>query len=233
MGEYIPCCTAPVLHWGLLPETRLASRIILIEQNIKKWTGPSLCVLCGVDQRLCIHRPAALSALCLSWLGRIWNLGEGVRCVQSRPASAVDSALQLIAVQNLLRWLACYKHNEPPSLKYQYSLSISSLGLTSLWCWQSAEAIFTYSSRTKFVNCTDVQERVRQGKGERGQQEGCVPPPVPTPNPAWQVTVRLWTFRGQSSRTVGEYCLCAFSVRGGLYRGYAPPIIHIAVPAVA
>jgi hypothetical protein len=30
-----------------LPATRLASRKILIEQNIKKRTGPSLYVLCG------------------------------------------------------------------------------------------------------------------------------------------------------------------------------------------
>jgi hypothetical protein len=28
-------------------------------------------------QRPFIDRPAALSAICLSWLGRIWNLGEG------------------------------------------------------------------------------------------------------------------------------------------------------------
>ncbi len=32
---------------GLLHATRLASREILIEQNSKKRTGPSLCVLCG------------------------------------------------------------------------------------------------------------------------------------------------------------------------------------------
>ncbi len=31
----------------------------------------------GVIQRLFIHRPAALSAVCLSWLERILNLGEG------------------------------------------------------------------------------------------------------------------------------------------------------------
>ncbi len=43
--EYIPCCTAPALHRGLLPATRLASRIIFIEQNIKKRTRPALCVL--------------------------------------------------------------------------------------------------------------------------------------------------------------------------------------------
>ncbi len=47
MPEYIPCHDGPAEHWGLLPATRLASRIILIEQNIKKRTGPALCVLCG------------------------------------------------------------------------------------------------------------------------------------------------------------------------------------------
>jgi hypothetical protein len=48
MLEYIPCYDGPAEHWGLLPSTRLASRDILIEQNIKKRTGPSLCVLCGL-----------------------------------------------------------------------------------------------------------------------------------------------------------------------------------------
>jgi hypothetical protein len=56
-----------------------------------------------------------------------------VCCVHSRPASTVDSVLRLIAVQNLLCWLACYAHNGPLSLKYQYSLGISSLCLSSLW----------------------------------------------------------------------------------------------------
>jgi hypothetical protein len=45
--EYIPCCTAPALHWCLLPATRLASRKILTEQKIKKRTGPALWLLCG------------------------------------------------------------------------------------------------------------------------------------------------------------------------------------------
>jgi hypothetical protein len=45
--EYILCYSAPAEHWGFLPATRLASRIILLEQNIKKRTGPALCVLCG------------------------------------------------------------------------------------------------------------------------------------------------------------------------------------------
>jgi hypothetical protein len=40
-------CTRITL--GFLPATRLASRKILIEQNIKKRTGPALCVLCGCN----------------------------------------------------------------------------------------------------------------------------------------------------------------------------------------
>jgi hypothetical protein len=49
MVEYILCYGGPAEHWGPLPATRLASRKILIEQNIKKRTGPSLCVLCGLE----------------------------------------------------------------------------------------------------------------------------------------------------------------------------------------
>ncbi len=45
--EYIPCYSAPAVHWGPLSATRLASRKILIGQNIKKRTGPALGVLCG------------------------------------------------------------------------------------------------------------------------------------------------------------------------------------------
>jgi hypothetical protein len=47
MVEYIPCYGGPAEHWGPLPATRPASRKILIERNIKKRTGPALCVLCG------------------------------------------------------------------------------------------------------------------------------------------------------------------------------------------
>jgi hypothetical protein len=61
MVEYIPCYSAPALHWGLLPATRLASREILIEQNIKKQTGPSLCVLCGRNPVSSIAGPSTLS----------------------------------------------------------------------------------------------------------------------------------------------------------------------------
>ncbi len=57
-----------------------------------------------------------------------------VHCVQSRTACTVYSVLRLIAVQNILCCPACSVHNGPPSLKYQYSLSIfSSLGLSSLY----------------------------------------------------------------------------------------------------
>jgi hypothetical protein len=44
MVEYITCHSAPALHWGLLPATRLASRKIAIEQNVKSRTGPALYV---------------------------------------------------------------------------------------------------------------------------------------------------------------------------------------------
>jgi hypothetical protein len=46
MVEYILCNSGPAEHWGPLPATRLASRKILIEQNIKKRMGPALCVFC-------------------------------------------------------------------------------------------------------------------------------------------------------------------------------------------
>ncbi len=63
MVEYIPCYSAPALHWGLLPATRLASREILIEQNIKKRTGPSLCVLCGLASGRPVHEHSIDSLL--------------------------------------------------------------------------------------------------------------------------------------------------------------------------
>jgi hypothetical protein len=45
--EYILRYGGQAEHWGSIPATRLASRKILIEQNIKKRKGPALCVLCG------------------------------------------------------------------------------------------------------------------------------------------------------------------------------------------
>ncbi len=49
MLEYILFYGGPAGHWGPLPATRLASRKILIDQNIKKRTGPALCSLCGLN----------------------------------------------------------------------------------------------------------------------------------------------------------------------------------------
>jgi hypothetical protein len=40
--EYIPCYCAPAEHWGPLPVIRQTNRKILIEQNIKRRTGPAL-----------------------------------------------------------------------------------------------------------------------------------------------------------------------------------------------
>ncbi len=79
------------------------SRVIILlnEKNAYKLRES----IVGSGQELFIVRPAALSAVCLCWLGKILNLGEVVLCVQSRPASTVDSVLHLIAVQNILGWL--------------------------------------------------------------------------------------------------------------------------------
>ncbi len=51
MVEYVPYYSAPGVRWSLLPATRLASRKILIEQNIKRRTGPAPYVfsLLGAD----------------------------------------------------------------------------------------------------------------------------------------------------------------------------------------
>jgi hypothetical protein len=45
MVEYILCHSAPAVHWCLLPATRLASKKILNEQNIKRQRGPALYVV--------------------------------------------------------------------------------------------------------------------------------------------------------------------------------------------
>jgi hypothetical protein len=57
MMEFILCYGAPTEHWGLLPATKLASRKILIGRNIKRRTGPALCVfsLLGRDSLFRIH----------------------------------------------------------------------------------------------------------------------------------------------------------------------------------
>jgi hypothetical protein len=110
---------SPTCHHGL------ASGIILIEQNIKKRTGPA-------------REKRDLERKCRE---NIDILVKVVRWVQSRPASTVDSVLRSVAVQNLLRWPACYVHNRPPSPKFQIPPSqlrqradrAASLSVKGLW----------------------------------------------------------------------------------------------------
>ncbi len=100
-----------------------------------RYLGVEVCShsICIYMWRLFIDRPAALSAVCLSCLGRIWNLGEGgpLCTEQASQHSIFCTASDRVTESTVLA--ACSVHNGPPSLKYQYSLSISSLGLSSLW----------------------------------------------------------------------------------------------------
>jgi hypothetical protein len=53
MVEYIPCYSAPAVHWILRPVTRLASRKILTEQNTKGGQGQhSTCLASWVIAKL-------------------------------------------------------------------------------------------------------------------------------------------------------------------------------------
>jgi hypothetical protein len=74
MVENILCYGGPAEHWGPLPATRLASRKILIEQNIKKRTGPTLCVLCA------LHAPTvqlrSVHAVFFHWAWELVSLSK-------------------------------------------------------------------------------------------------------------------------------------------------------------
>ncbi len=62
----------------------------------------------SLNERLCIHWPAALSVVCLSWLGRIWNFGEGgLLCTKqaskrSTFCTATDRSTEPTALAGLL-----------------------------------------------------------------------------------------------------------------------------------
>ncbi len=87
-------------------------------------------------QRLFIDRPAALSAVCLSWLGGFWNFGEGgPLCTEEASQHSIFCTASDWSTEYTVL-AACSVHNGPPSFYYQYSLSISSLGLSSLWLSQ-------------------------------------------------------------------------------------------------
>jgi hypothetical protein len=81
MVKYIPCYSAPELHWDPLPATRLASRKLLIEQNIKTRAGPALCVLRG-------HPPALYTAYMLPYICTVRGLVRDVRKLLVNIASA-------------------------------------------------------------------------------------------------------------------------------------------------
>jgi hypothetical protein len=91
-----------------------------------------------------------------------------VRCVHSRPASAVDTVLRSVAVQNLLGWLACSVHNGPPSPKFQILPSqlrqradrAASLSVKGLWC--------TSSQLSKYC-CGEVPCSIQKGPASKRQ----------------------------------------------------------------
>ncbi len=60
-------CTSSILGSSTVPATGLASRKILIQQNIKKWTGPALWLLCGLEySKLFTLSDGCSCALCSS-----------------------------------------------------------------------------------------------------------------------------------------------------------------------
>ncbi len=85
--------------------------------------------------RLFLHRPAALSAICLSWLGRIWNLGEGgLLCTKqashhSKFCMTTDRSREHTVQTGLL----CTQWTTFTEILKSTYISSSSLGLSSLW----------------------------------------------------------------------------------------------------
>jgi hypothetical protein len=108
----------------------------------------------GAAPKLFIHRPAVLSAICLSWLERIWNLGEGGplcmkhACQQSIFCTGSDHSTEYTVLAG------CFVHNGPPSPKFQISLSISSLGLSSLYSHPLLANCCLSKSGVLCVQCT-------------------------------------------------------------------------------
>jgi hypothetical protein len=112
MVEYILSYGGPAEYWSPLAATRLASRKILIEQNIKKRTGPALCVLCGNTKN-----------------GRFLSggiiLGSPLSCTDlflytvTLPAASCDAPPTLSYTKVLLNWRQEYSYrlrNRPKML---------------------------------------------------------------------------------------------------------------------
>ncbi len=98
------------MRLALPPKTVQNNALLNKEQHIlfileKFHTG-------GQYPRLFIDRLAALSAVCLSWLGRILNLGEGgPLCAKqdSQHSTATDCSTEY----TVLCWLVFFIHNGP------------------------------------------------------------------------------------------------------------------------
>jgi hypothetical protein len=71
--EYIPCSSAPALHCGLLPATRLAGRKILIELNMERLTGPALYLF----SLLGIHSPIGVCIQRKFYTQSVYTMGAG------------------------------------------------------------------------------------------------------------------------------------------------------------
>jgi hypothetical protein len=113
---------------GPLPATRLASRKILIEQNIKKRTGPALWVLSGP---------------------RIWcSVQCTVNAVQSAAGGRVECQIlglwpqigRTLQAQNTITTALCWSHS---TSSLMYCTSKTNIGWdntidqTSFLCWHS------------------------------------------------------------------------------------------------
>ncbi len=100
-------------------------------------------------------RPAALSAVCLSWLGRIWNLGEdGPLCTQQASQHSIF-CISTDRCTEYTKLAACIVHNRPPSPKFQISVSISSLGLSTLLCAVICACLYLYEAVYSHVKHAD------------------------------------------------------------------------------
>jgi hypothetical protein len=96
------CTSSPL---GFLPATRLASRKILIEQNIKKQTGPALWLLCGPYNTV----PGSAS----TWGGGEWSYRD---FSDSAFNTVIDLVFPLLAAH-----LEAIKIDASPLLHYLYT----------------------------------------------------------------------------------------------------------------
>ncbi len=99
--EYIPCYSAPALYWSLLPAARLASRIILIEQNINRastmylvsWSGT---IRLSYQTRLIIHKKTP----------NIMNIiNPHIRNSKSTRNPVIDNIIEILEISRISKYL--------------------------------------------------------------------------------------------------------------------------------